>query len=248
MNARMLTLLFLATAALRPAAAIASSPGDTYAQVVQENGPAPSVVSGGPVRILVYPKFSIKLRDGVVVSVKAALASPAPGAPPSAATSPTRGDFVPPDPQLSPAAQWNVVNLQRMAALNQVVLIINQEVEGVPVERGMNLGHWENVWFHPGALTPDFAHVDIRTSQEYADYMKHEYVTSNQLHPGIAYRADQVEFNANTKLFYQDRSVPKKRLDEAEMLEVNRLYRVIGKCNAAMQALGQPPAPIQPTA
>jgi hypothetical protein len=31
-----------------------------------------------------------------------------------------------------------------------------------------------------------------------------------------------------TKYFYTDRSVPKKRLTEAEMLEINRLYRIIG--------------------
>jgi hypothetical protein len=32
-----------------------------------------------------------------------------------------------------------------------------------------------------------------------------------------------------TKFFYTDRSVPKKKLTEAEMVEINRLYRIIGK-------------------
>jgi hypothetical protein len=27
-----------------------------------------------------------------------------------------------------------------------------------------------------------------------------------------------------------DRSVPKKKLTQAEMVEINRLYRIIGKC------------------
>ena len=33
-----------------------------------------------------------------------------------------------------------------------------------------------------------------------------------------------------TKYFYEDRSLPKKRLTEVEMLEINLLYRIIGKC------------------
>ena len=32
-----------------------------------------------------------------------------------------------------------------------------------------------------------------------------------------------------TKYFYTDRSVPKKKLTEEEMLEINRLYRIIGQ-------------------
>ncbi len=53
-----------------------------------------------------------------------------------------------------------------------------------------------------------------------------------------AFPGDQVEFNAATKFFYVDRSLPKKRLTEEEMLEVNRLYRVIGSCQARLALLG----------
>ena len=38
-----------------------------------------------------------------------------------------------------------------------------------------------------------------------------------------------LEFNPMTKYFYTDRSLPKKKLTEAEMLEINRLYRIIGR-------------------
>jgi hypothetical protein len=41
-----------------------------------------------------------------------------------------------------------------------------------------------------------------------------------------------------TKYFYEDRSLPKKKLTEAEMLEINRLYRVIGQCEQQLARLG----------
>jgi hypothetical protein len=46
------------------------------------------------------------------------------------------------------------------------------------------------------------------------------------------------EFNAMTKFFYLDRTLPKKKLTEAEMVEVNRLYRVIGLCEQNLSMLG----------
>ena len=41
-----------------------------------------------------------------------------------------------------------------------------------------------------------------------------------------------------TKIFYQDRSLPKKRLTEEEMLEINRLYRIIGRCTDQLASMG----------
>jgi hypothetical protein len=40
-----------------------------------------------------------------------------------------------------------------------------------------------------------------------------------------------------TKLYYTDRSLPKRKLTRAEMAEVNRLYRVIGRCRADLARL-----------
>jgi hypothetical protein len=82
-------------------------------------------------------------------------------------------------------------------------------------------------WFHPGALTPDFNTVDVRATQE-LNYAKDEYVTSD-LNPDVVYLGSELEFNSMTKYFYTDRSVPKKKLTEEEMLEINRLYRIIGQ-------------------
>jgi hypothetical protein len=43
------------------------------------------------------------------------------------------------------------------------------------------------------------------------------------------FRGRDLEFNPMTKYFYRDLSLPKKRLTEEEMLEVNRLYRIIAR-------------------
>jgi hypothetical protein len=46
-----------------------------------------------------------------------------------------------------------------------------------------------------------------------------------------------LEFNAMTKYFYTDRSLPKKKLTEAEMVEINRLYEIIGRCEQQLDEL-----------
>jgi hypothetical protein len=83
-------------------------------------------------------------------------------------------------------------------------------------------------WFHPGATRPDFDTVDVRQHQEFP-YADHKFVTSH-LNPGIVYLGADLEFNSMIKYFYTDRAHPKRKLTEPEMLEINRLYRIIGKC------------------
>jgi hypothetical protein len=53
-----------------------------------------------------------------------------------------------------------------------------------------------------------------------------------------------LEFNAQTKYFYTDRSLPKKKLTEAEMEEINQLYRIIGHCNDQLYDLEHPDPPL----
>ena len=93
-------------------------------------------------------------------------------------------------------------------------------------------------WFHEGASKPDFNNVDVRQSQE-LHYATQGYVTSD-LNPGVLWAGTELEFNANTKFFYTNRSVPKKRLTEEEMLEINRLYRIIGEDQAYLDAMKSP--------
>jgi hypothetical protein len=91
------------------------------------------------------------------------------------------------------------------------------------------------VEIHPGAIRPDFNSVDIRNTQE-APYDRNDYISTAQ-HPDLAWVGRECEFNAMTKYFYVDRTVPKKKLTEEEMLDVNRLYRAIGRSEALLTEL-----------
>ena len=90
--------------------------------------------------------------------------------------------------------------------------------------------------------TPDFDIVDVRTSQQKM-FDGYQYVTCD-LNPGEAFIGNQLEFNEMTKIFYNDFSVPKKKLTEAEMLEINRLCRIIGSCNQQLYQLEHPVPPL----
>ena len=115
------------------------------------------------------------------------------------------------------------------SAIARVKAIVNQPVTAVAMTQDMeNIGSGAD-WFHPGATKPDFDTVDVRKTQDTGNYDKYNYVTS-KLNPGVVFPAREIEFNSMTKYFYTDRSVPKKKLTEAEMLEINRLYRIIGQC------------------
>ena len=63
--------------------AVAATVGETYEQVIAEKGKPTSHLEAGAVQILTYPDAVIKLRDNVVVGVKAPEASPPPPAAPA---------------------------------------------------------------------------------------------------------------------------------------------------------------------
>jgi hypothetical protein len=113
-------------------------------------------------------------------------------------------------------------------AITRVKAIINQPVRPVTRTPDMPVSTSSPGWFHPGAIKPDFKTVDVRSSQD-RQFDRRPYVTSD-LNPGVAFIGTEIEFNPMTKYFYVDRSLPKKKLTEAEMLEINRLYRIIGQC------------------
>jgi hypothetical protein len=202
---------------LSASAALASNVGDTYQQVIAEKGKPKSQIEAGSVRVLNYPDATIKIRDNVVISIKAiAVPTPEPSPP-----SPT------PTQPLSPREQLLALRKEQADAVAKVKSIVNQPV--APVERTpeMRVAMFGPPWFHPGAATPDFNNVDIRKTQE-TPYAAYEYV-STELNPGLAWAGSELEFNSMTKFFFTDRSVPKKKLTEQEMLEINRLYRIIGR-------------------
>lgn len=135
------------------------------------------------------------------------------------------------------------VKAQKNDAIFKVEDIVNQPVTHLKRTPEMgDVAYYDQGWFHPGALTPDFDHVDIRTTQQLV-YEGQKYVTSN-LNPGEAFLGSELEFNPMTKYFYTDRSLPKKKLTEDEMVQINQLYRVIGHCNEQLDELENPLPPL----
>jgi hypothetical protein len=139
-------------------------------------------------------------------------------------------------------AQLSALQTEMNAAIQQVQRIVNQPVNRYARTAGMRFSTYTPGWFHEGAVKPDFNTVDVRNTQE-TIYDQHDYITSD-LNPGVVFIGRQCEFNARTKYFYLDRSVPKKKLTQAEMVEINRLYRIIGRCEQQLARLQNPePAP-----
>jgi hypothetical protein len=228
-----MTRLLAVLALMSASAAMGSAVGDSYAKVIAENGQPKSALEAGSMRILVYATVTIKVRDDVVISIKenpAESSAPEPTRPPS----PPSADEI---ASMPAADQVNALKLQIKNAVDRVVAIVNQPVPTVPLTAELGAGVWDNGWFHPGAVKPDFDHVDIRNTQETDSYSKFNYVTSN-LNPGVAFPGSEIEFNTMTKFFYRDRTLPKKRLSMQEMVEVNRLYRIIGAASSRLAALG----------
>lgn len=113
--------------------------------------------------------------------------------------------------------------------------IVNQSITHLGRTPDMPVAVFPAGWFHEGAITPDFATVDVRATQEFP-YSEYTYVTSN-LNPDEAFIASELEFNSMTKYFYTDRTIPKRRLTEDEMLEINELYRTIAQCTQQLEKL-----------
>jgi len=126
----------------------------------------------------------------------------------------------------------NLFNAQMNEAIDQVQNIINQPVTSITQDSGMQVETYSPGWFHPGAIKPDFNTVDVRKTQQFP-YKQYQYVTSD-LNQGQVFIGSDLEFNPMTKYFYTDRTVPKKKLSEDEMLEINRLYRIIGRCQGQL--------------
>lgn len=133
-------------------------------------------------------------------------------------------------------AQRAAVEVEWKTAVQAVQRIVNQPVTRLPRTKEMRVAGFGPVWFHDGAVYPDFNNVDVRKTRETTTYDKHEYVTSD-LNPGVVFIGKELEFNAMTKAFYLDPTFPKKKLSETEMLEINRLYRIIGRCEQQLANL-----------
>ncbi len=206
--------------------------GDTYDSVITGKGAPKSQIQVGAVRLLGYPDVTIKFRDNVVVSIKAVVNAP------QAPYQPTRV----PVQQAPKALSVDAIEAQLKDAVAHVNEIVNQPVPFVPLTQEIRsqCAWFADTWFHPGAAMPDFNNVDVRKTQETKNYEDYPYASSN-FTPDRAFIASDIEFNSMTKIFYQDRTIPKKKLTEDEMVEINRLYRIIGRCCAELNAMGVTP-------
>ena len=132
-------------------------------------------------------------------------------------------------------AQRTTVEAEMKSAIEAVKQIVNQPVASFARTAEMKVSTYRPGWFHEGAIKPDFNNVDVRRTRE-TSYDGRQWVTSD-ITPNVVYHGDDLEFNSMTKYFYTDRTVPKKKLTEAEMLEINRLYRIIGRCEQDLAKL-----------
>ena len=133
------------------------------------------------------------------------------------------------------AQQIAMIKAQMNDAIERVKQIVNQPVTELRRTPDMHVFTYSGGWFHPGAALPNFHTVDVRATQV-LPYNQYQYVTSDS-NPGVVFLGSDLEFNSMTKYFYTDRSLPKKRLTESDMLEINQLYRVIWQCDHELLAL-----------
>ena len=138
--------------------------------------------------------------------------------------------------------QIAAIKARKNDAIFRVQDIVNQPVTRLKRTPDMHVSEYP-YWFHQGATTPNFDTVDVRTTQE-MQYDGFQYVSSD-LNPGVVFVGHELEFNPMTKYFITDRSVPKKKLTEAEMEEINRLYRIIGHCDQQLDDLLDPEPPFE---
>jgi len=132
------------------------------------------------------------------------------------------------------------LQLEMTNAFHQVAAIVNRPPRAFARTSQMDTTVFENGWFHAGATKPDFSNVDVRQSQEvYSARYKSKYVASD-LNLKMVFLTEEIEFNAATKFFYTNRTLPKRKLTEAEMLQINDLYRIIGRCERAIMRIQNP--------
>ena len=120
------------------------------------------------------------------------------------------------------------LNAETTQAEQRVVEIVNQPITHLPRAGPVEL--FSPGWFHAGAMKPDFDNVDIRATQEFP----YDGNVTSDVNPSEMFIGSELEFNAMTKYFYADLTLPKKRLSSAEMIKINGLYRVIGQGEQAL--------------
>jgi hypothetical protein len=133
----------------------------------------------------------------------------------------------------------NSIQLEWDKTIKKIQAIVNQTPPPLHSIGSASYNH-RSYWYHPGASKPDFNTADILSGREKLGE-NGQYITCD-LNPGDYWLADDCEFNSQLKYFYTDRNVPKKKLEDLEVKEVIRLYRILGRLETAQSDL---PAQIQ---
>ncbi|HLX69189.1 MAG TPA: hypothetical protein VKV04_06130 [Verrucomicrobiae bacterium] len=141
----------------------------------------------------------------------------------------------------SPEDRIATLKKEKDDAFSRIQDIVNQPVTPLKRTPDMVVKNFTD-WGKHDFLTPDFDTVDVRRSQQNM-FDGYQYVTCD-LNPGEAFIGSELEFNEMTKIFYTDFTVPKKKLTEAEMLEINQLCRVIGNCSRQLDELESQEPPL----
>lgn len=171
----------------------------------------------------------------VIVGLMLAIAGPVVAADPTLTHEPTVNRLA---TGLTNHDRLVTVELELTNAWQRVLQIVNRPARAFARPQRAHVYVYNEGWFHEGAMRPDFNNVDVRAHQDLV-YAKYEYVTS-VLNPGVVFIGRELEFNSMTKYFYTNRSLPKCRLSEAEMVEINQLYRTIGRCEDELVQLLAP--------
>jgi hypothetical protein len=248
MNLRLACTAAVSILVLGAVRGLCLSEGETFDQVIAEKGQPASQMAVGTRRILNYPDAVVKLDGDVVVSFRSVdrpTPTPAPGF-----ARPVQRPFTgaqPPDAGPMPTS-LSEARRKLETALANAREIINQPVPSVPVTPQMLKNSEQHLdgWMYLPAQTPAFMFAHVEDTQA-LDTWGAEWVTCN-LTPGLAFRAKDLETNAQTRFFYMDLTLPKKRLSAEEMAQLDVIYHQIGMYAAYLQRAGHPwtPSPGQP--
>ena len=227
MKTAFLCFVAIVSVSVNVTAASAAEVGQTYSQVIEKHGQPPGQMEAGSIRILRYPRQTIKLKDNLVVEVTAI----APARPRDAEkkAAPEAGD-----PAKPTHLEIASIRLKRARTEDRIRALVNQPPPNLPRTVRMRVQTTAEAWYPETTTAPDYANVDVRVTQQ-KDYDGKGYL-ANAANSGVVYFGDELEFNPVLNYYYVDRTLPKKKLTSAEMEQINALFREIAECDQQLKS------------
>ena len=142
--------------------------------------------------------------------------------------------------RLAPSAPPATATGAPLAALRA---LINTPVQPVPKGEG----RFGSVDFHLNPSLPPLDYANVTKAQLLAERKVYPYAFLQPTrHPQLWYRGDDIEFNLLLKPYYQDQTLPTKRLSDADYDRIVALSREIAKETAPAAASAAPIAVADP--